>query len=113
MSKRSSVFSIGLLSLVLAACSATTTTTTASFDFEETGTLTRNTPGLTPGVWYLLYEETGNPALTMRLSFEDAQCVVNGERGACERSVFENGLSVTIRGDRENDGVLVGEMEVE
>lgn len=113
MFKRAPLFFIGMFSLVLAACSATTTTTTASFDFEETGTLTRNTPGLTPGVWYLLYEETGNPALTMRLSFEDAECIVNGVRGACERSVFENGLSVTVRGDRENDGVLVEEMEVE
>lgn len=115
MHTRSSAVAIGLLTLTLAACSAATTTTTKdSHDFEQTGLLIRNAPGLTPGVWYLQYEEANNPSLTMRLSFDDESiCSDIEKKGPCERSIFKNNLPVTIRGMRENDGILVKEMDVE
>lgn len=114
MHMRTTLLSTGLLTLALVACSPTTTTNIATFDFEETGTLTRNAPGLSPGVWYVEYEEANNPALTMRLSFnEDSVCIQGETEGPCERSIFENDLNVTIRGMRMNDGIVVSEMEIE
>lgn len=95
----------------LAACAPARVVRT--FDVEETGTLMRNTPGLTPGVWYISYEETGEPAFTKRLSFaENAECIVRGQRSACPRSIFEQDLLVTVRGTDENGGILVEEMEI-
>jgi hypothetical protein len=85
-----------------------------TFEVEQAGTLVRNTPGLTPGVWYVSYEEPGQPALTKRLSFaQDAVCIVNGVRGECKRSLFEQGLKVTVRGSDEDAGVHVEEMEID
>lgn len=110
------LLSTSLIALMLAACAPSTgdVTPPVSYDFEETGTLTRNQPGLTPGVWYLSYKESGQADLTMRLSFDDnSECLTGTSRGACERSIFENNLAVTIRGTKDGNGVLVGEMEVE
>lgn len=108
------LLSLSLIALTLAACAPADVTPAVSYDFEETGTLTRNSPGLTPGVWYLLYEAPGQPGLTMRLSFDDdSRCFDGTDRGPCERSVFENSLPVTIRGTKDNNGVVVGEMDIE
>jgi hypothetical protein len=50
----------------------------------------------------------------MRLSFDDESvCIGESGRGECERSIFEDDLSVTIRGNKDGNGVVVGEMEIE
>ncbi len=103
-------FALGLF--VLTACSSGEPT--RIFDVEQTGTLTRNDPGLTPGVWYVLYEEPGTPALTKRLSFDqNTVCIRNGQSGPCLRSIYEKGLRVTVRGSDEDAGIHVQEMEIE
>lgn len=108
------LLSAALIAVSLAACTPGEDTPAVSYDFEQTGNLTRNNPGLTPGVWYLQYEEPGQPGLTMRLSFDDdSRCITDAGRGECERSLFESGLRVSIRGNQDGNGVLVGEMEVE
>lgn len=37
--------------------------------FSETGNLVRDNPGAPPGVWQLVYEKPGAPALTVSLDF--------------------------------------------
>lgn len=102
-----------VLTLLLAAC-ATTGPVAKSFDFDQRGMLTRNEPGLTPGVWYLMYGEANETAVPVRIMFdENSECITSAGRGACERSIFEDGLKVEIRGSRQEIGVLVAEMEVE
>lgn len=103
---------LSLLAVTLTACTASTVSEAPSYDFDQQGTLTRNTPGLTPGVWYLSYQEGSTPEMTMRLSFEDTVCLQGASSGPCERSVFQNELSVRVRGMRENEGVAVKEMTV-
>lgn len=102
-----------VLTLHLIACTASLTPP-VSYDIDQSGTLVRNTPGLTPGMWYLLYDEPNMEDLTMRLSFNDETVCIQGEtRGPCERSVFENDLKVIVRGDRQDGGVIVKEMEIQ
>lgn len=86
--------------------SSPTTQPTASPEpgFDATGNLTRDNPGQPPGVWVLVYEAPGAPALTVELAFGDeSECLSEGGAVPCE------GLSA---GDRvrvvgaEVDGVV-------
>lgn len=105
------LLSATLATVALAACSAAVTP--QSFDIEETGTLVRNQAGLTPGMWYLRYNAEGMPGIAEQLTFdEDTVCITGETRGACERSVFESDLSVTIRAMEQGDVWLVKEMEL-
>lgn len=106
---------IGLMSIALSACTAAIVTNDVpAYDFEQTGALIRNAEGLTPGMWYLKYENPGTPGLTMRLSFDaETLCIDRENRGPCTRSQFENNLAVRIWGMRDADGVRVKEMRIE
>ena len=46
-----------------------TTEATATAAFSADGYLVRDAPGQKPGVWYLLFERPGEPALTLELLF--------------------------------------------
>lgn len=102
-----------VLALTLAACTTANTIQEPVYTFDHKGTLSRNNPGLTPGMWYLVYEMPGQPAIPVRLWFDDDTLCIDGEKKApCERSVFEKGLKVQIRGIDENGAVNVREMEL-
>jgi hypothetical protein len=107
------LISISLLTVVLAACTGSVTQNDPVYDFTASGSLVRNMPGLTPGVWYLQYDKDGQTDLTTRLSFDDETiCIDSQQESACERNVFEQGLQVTIEGNNEGGGVLVREMSI-
>jgi hypothetical protein len=88
-------------------------TSTAVPDFEETGTLVRDNPGLPSGVWFLLYEEPGAPALTVELSFdESSQCTRDAQRVACD--TLEVGTRAHVTGTRgDTDVVVVAQLEID
>lgn len=75
--------------------------------FYGEGNLVKNNPGLTPDVWYLVYEEPGFPGLSVPLSFDaNSQCELEGKTSRCNLS-FLQGDRVKITGGRVGDGVLV------
>lgn len=84
------------------------TSTPASAAFEGEGVLARNNPGLKPGVWYLVTEQTGAPALSYELSFTTAStCTVGASAANCLNLTIENGQRVHVEGDIENGVVSV------
>jgi hypothetical protein len=86
-------------------------TTTPQIDFERTGNLVRNNPGLPPGVWFLLYEEPGATALTVELEFAaESSCVIEVQATACD--VLEPGSRVVVAGVRSEGHVRVVRLEV-
>lgn len=64
-------------------------------NFEATGNVIKDNPGLIPGTWYLSYETPGRPALTFRLSFQGG-----------EPPLFQ-GERVTVHGFEENNTLVV------
>lgn len=106
------ILSIAALSLMLGACSANLTPE-PNYAFDHEGTLVQNEPGLTPAAWYLRYDDGTNTGMTMRIVLdENSQCVVGDERGACERSLFQQGLNVRVGGTPENGMVTAGVVQV-
>lgn len=71
--------------------------------FVAEGNLVKDTPGFTPGIWYLTYAESGFPALSVPLVFNAAS--VCGEKSSCDSLLV--GDRVRIEGVREENGVLV------
>lgn len=77
-------------------------------NFEETGHLVKDNPGLKLGVWYLIYEAPGAPALTVELFFDDnSYCVYNGVQGECPDVLLPSSTLTEIKGYEENDVVRV------
>jgi len=75
-------------------------------NFSETGNLVLDNPGLEPGVPYLIYEEPGSPALSVKLSFrEGTSCFVNGQELECSEIEIASGDRVEAKG-LEKDGLL-------
>ena len=76
-------------------------------DFNEVGNIVRNNPGYPEGVWFLVYEEPGSPALSKALSFTDDSLCIKEEGFICDPDELEEGERVEIEGvDKE------GEVEV-
>lgn len=76
--------------------------------FEETGNLIINNPGLPEGVWYLVYEGPGEPALNEALVFtEDSVCISDEGEEVCDLDVLEEGSRVEVKGLATEDGVEV------
>lgn len=71
---------------------------TATADFEETGNVVRDSPGLPPGVWHLVYEAPGAPALTVALEFTaQSECLLaTGEPFSCDE--IEVGTRASFEG---------------
>jgi hypothetical protein len=87
-------------------------------DFIQTGNLVKDNPGAKKGVWYLVYEKPGKPALTAELVFDSqSKCtagIVGGvENGPCDMSWVENGYRATVKGLDENDRIWVNSALIE
>ncbi len=77
-------------------------------EFREIGNITRDNPGYPDGVWHLLYERPGEPALNEPLVFTNkSTCVAGGETGICDSDRFEVGAKVEIKGKIKDEGVEV------
>ena len=67
--------------------------------FSEDGTVTRNNPGQRPNVWYLVYERSGAPGLSVGLDLNSVVApyidLMQGERVHVEGTL--RGSSVTVR----------------
>ncbi len=84
----------------------------AGVDFDRTGNLVRDNPGLPLGVWFLLYEAPGAPALTAELMFTTAsQCIADGASMDCDD--IEVGTRARVRGAEVDGVVQVATLEVE
>ena len=75
--------------------------------FFQEGNLMINNPGFIDGVWYLSYESQGNPANSIKLSF-DENSICNNETNSCSDLV--GGDRVEIRGVENNNEVLIKEL---
>ncbi|MDO9445928.1 MAG: hypothetical protein Q7K37_11485 [Dehalococcoidia bacterium] len=84
---------------------------TPQIDFERTGNLVRDNPGLPPGVWFLLYEEPGAPALTAELEFAaESSCVAEAQVIPCD--ALEPGSRVVVAGVQSGQRVRVVRLDV-
>lgn len=75
-------------------------------DFDETGNLVIDTPGLPAGVWHLVYEAPGAPALTAALEFTaQSRCLLpTGVAVACDE--LEVGMRARVEGQELPDGTV-------
>lgn len=82
-------------------------------NFSETGNLVKDNPGFKPGVWYLVYEKPGAPALNAEFKFnEDSFCQVGSVSQSCQITPFETGDRVQVTGWKINDAVIVKNMVI-
>lgn len=73
--------------------------TRPEINFRETGTIVVNNPGQTSGVWYLLREEPGAPALSSELRFTDTSvCRLNDQIQNCQQLNVPNGQQAYVEG---------------
>lgn len=76
--------------------------------FLETGNLLQNNPGMEPGVWYVLYEEPGQPAVSAALAFDaESRCISPAVQATCDPSTFLQGSRVTVAGTEKDGRVFV------
>lgn len=81
-------------------------------NFDRTGTLQRNSPGLLPGVWFLNYEAPGAPALTAQLEFtSSSRCSEGGVTIPC--ADLEAGQRARVRGVETGSVVRVSTLVIE
>ncbi len=104
----------GVVGFIIASKGSSPTTPnpnqTTTSTFRETGNLVKGSPGLKPGVWYLAYEQPGQPGLYSELIFTvtstcltsqglprgcPGQGFLQGERATVEGVVNENIISVS------------------
>ncbi|MFP4022720.1 MAG: hypothetical protein ACLFNR_01020 [Candidatus Paceibacterota bacterium] len=82
-----------------------------NFDFSEKGRIVINNPGYPEGVWHLLYEKPGAPALSEALLFDEESICLEEEESVCDPSSLESGLMVSVKGLQKDEGVLVRELK--
>lgn len=93
-------------------------TYSAPTDFVEIGTLTFNTPGQEEDVPYLMYEEPGLPARSMKLVFDPlSACMVEWSAAPCVAmsvtlDVPFNGKRAVVEGILDQDTVLVRKLQI-
>lgn len=83
-------------------------------DFEKTGTVVFNVPGLKPDTVYLEFEEPGAPALNTELAFDLYSICVSPEEAPefcssldSEPSARYREKRVSVQGVRQNDGSVL------
>ena len=82
--------------------------------FDRTGNLVRNNPGLEAGMWYLIYEAPGLPALTQRLIFTTSStCMQGGVESLCNADAISQGQRARVFGEMRGESVTVTRLEVE
>ncbi|MFA5087303.1 MAG: hypothetical protein WC470_03325 [Candidatus Paceibacterota bacterium] len=81
-------------------------------NFFKTGNLVKDNPGMEAGVWYLVYEAPGAPALQIKLQVDKAICDLGSQPIACEQAL-KQGRLVTITGEIENNVVIASKIHIE
>lgn len=82
--------------------------TQIELNFRKSGRLVKDNPGIKPGVWHLLYEMPGAPAVSKELRFdENSYLFINEKSQAYSESLLYNGLYVVIEGLEQNNIVQV------
>jgi len=78
-------------------------------DFLKIGNLVQNNPGLEPGIPYLIYEEPGQPALSVKLEFDALSAYVSQGRALILSglSASQQGQRVALEGIQKEGGVLI------
>jgi len=79
-----------------------------NINFAKTGNLTVNNYGTVDGIWFLVYEVPGNPALTAQLSFDSNSICKNLNSSCTDLTIGER---VSIKGIEKSGIVLVREMQ--
>jgi hypothetical protein len=81
--------------------------------FNEVGNIVKDNPGMEPGLWYVVYEQAGSPAVSKVLEFLPTSiCVQNAGNNPCEPELFNQGNRVRVEGSLTNeDTVEVVRME--
>ncbi len=83
-------------------------------DFFEIGNLVKDNPGLKSGVWYVVYEEQGAPALYSELKFSsDSACQIGSTSQSCSSVALEAGDRVEITGWKIDNAVVVKNMLIQ
>jgi hypothetical protein len=81
------------------------------FDFEKTGNITKDNPGMETGIWNLIWEEPGAPALSVSLVFnENSICVKDDIEKPCVPDKFTQGARTKIIGKNKEGVVSVNKM---
>ena len=89
-----------------------TPTVSPIITFRQSGTVVRDNPGMPPGVWVLVYEAPGAPALTAELAFTSASvCTSAGATVRC--ADLGVGDRVRVEGERVGSTVRVVTLEIE
>jgi hypothetical protein len=79
-----------------------------SINFDHIGNFVMSDPKLKSDQFYLIYETSGNPALTVRLYFTaKSQCQTDNALQSCPRPTFTHGDRVHILGIRQTNYVIV------
>ncbi|OGE74050.1 MAG: hypothetical protein A3I07_01200 [Candidatus Doudnabacteria bacterium RIFCSPLOWO2_02_FULL_42_9] len=82
-------------------------------NFDFTGHIVRNNPGLKPDTWYLIYEKPGQPALNVELKFDEKSfCFVNDQSIFCSEYTFTVGQAIHVEGVEKDNIVLIRQMIV-
>jgi uncharacterized protein YxeA len=80
--------------------------------FDQIGNLVRNNPGMEEDIWYLVYEQPGQPALTTSLIFTSSSiCAEENENIICDTEKLTQGNRVRILGEEKEEGVEVIRLE--
>jgi len=79
-----------------------------NINFSKEGNLIINNPGFIENVWYLSYESQGNPAISVRLIFNEKSICNNGTN-LCSDLVI--GERVEVKGIELDGEVLVKELK--
>ncbi|MFA5714439.1 MAG: hypothetical protein WC998_01695 [Candidatus Paceibacterota bacterium] len=80
-----------------------------NINFSRAGNLLINNPGLEENTWYLLYENPGSPANSVKLSFNDKSVCKNQDNSCLD---LVAGDRASIKGIETNGKVLVRELEI-
>ena len=81
-------------------------------NFDTSGHIVRNSPGLKADTWYLLYEQPGAAALSVELIFNDKSSCFEDEIKSCSDIDFYNGQPVHVGGFRQDGIVIVSNLIV-
>jgi hypothetical protein len=82
-------------------------------NFSKIGNLVQDSPGLKPGVPYLLYEEPGQPALSVELEFDDLSSFVSQGQSfiITKLQASQQGQRVALEGIEKDGQVLVRKIQ--
>ena len=85
-----------------------------NYNFQATGTLTKDGPGLKSGIWYLVTDLPGEPMSKIELNFfEKSECYIGSFLTECGKLNFPNGTRVIVSGNKTANLVIVQNLTAE